>query len=109
VALFFDHIWFDNHLEAIHLTRNELAQRSGISRSDLDLMFKDQLEISADILHAWSRIMGVTGAELAKQSGFRGSLERELSVDDQIADLRARVSALEVLVANLIKPPNEGS
>lgn len=107
MALFFDRIWFDAHLDAIGLTRDDLAQRSGISRADLDLMYKDQIEVSADFVHAWSRIMGVDAEEIAKQCGFIGRLSVKASVGEQIAALEARVSALEALMGARTMPPNE--
>ena len=47
MALFFDAAWFDARLRERSLSRPVLAAAAGLSAEDLDLLFKDQRELSA--------------------------------------------------------------
>jgi transcriptional regulator with XRE-family HTH domain len=97
MALFFDAAWFDAKLAARGLSRSVLAAVAGLSDEELTLAFKDQRELSAGQVAAFAELLGVTAAEVAERAG----VATPVPTRDRIAELEARVSALEAEVARL--------
>lgn len=97
MALFFDAEWFEGKLAERGLSRQGLAAVAGLSDHDLALVFKDQRELSAGQVAAFAELLGVTAAEVAERAG----VSTPLPARDRIAELEARVSALEAEVARL--------
>src|SRR5258708_10397629 len=69
MALFFDAEWFDARLGERGLSRGVLAAAAGMSGADLALAFKDQRELSAGEVAAFSEVLGVPDPELAGRGG----------------------------------------
>jgi hypothetical protein len=109
VALFFDKPWFDARLAALGLDRAALAQAGGVSISDLDLIFKDQMEVSASQVQAWAAIMGETTAQIALRCGVSTPETAAPSDAQRIDALERRVTSLEAQIKALTKQPNEQS
>jgi uncharacterized protein YceH (UPF0502 family) len=100
MALFFDALWFDTKLSERGLSREVLAACGGLTGEELELVFKDQRELSAGQVAAFAELLGVPAAELASRAGVSTPMPRS-GAQDRIADLERRVAALEAEVARL--------
>jgi hypothetical protein len=58
MALFFDAAWFDARLAERGLTRATLAAVGGLSEADLELLFKDQRELSPGEVVIFAELLG---------------------------------------------------
>jgi hypothetical protein len=106
VALFFDKTWFDARLRSLGLDRVTLAQAAGVPISDLDLMFKDQMEVSASQVQAWAAILGETTAQIALRCGVSTPQTAAPNDGERIDALERRVMSLEAKIKALTKQPN---
>ena len=97
MALFFDAQWFEGKLAERGLSRTVLAAVAGLSEAELAEVLKDQRELSAGQVAAFAELLGVAPAEVANRAGVSTPVPRK----DPIAELEARVAALEVEVARL--------
>jgi hypothetical protein len=70
MSLFFDKEWFEAKLEALGLTRVHLAACAGLQVEDIDAIYKDQREVRAAEVAAFSRLIGESPAEIAKRCGI---------------------------------------
>jgi transcriptional regulator with XRE-family HTH domain len=107
VALFFDKSWFETRMNERNITRNDLASGVGISREDVDAMFKDQMEVSASQVETWALLLGQTPAEVALRCGVSTREAEPTNDADRIQTLESRIAALEGLVAQLAKQLDE--
>jgi len=102
MALFFDAPWFDGKLEARGLSRAVMAAVAGLSEVDLDLVFKDQRELSAGQVSAFAELLGVPAAEVASRAGISTPAPGAASpTNAKVAALERRVAALEAEIARL--------
>ena len=97
MALFFDVDWFEGKLAERGLSREVLAAVAGLSVEDLTLVFKDQRELSAGQVAAFAELLGVSAVDVAERAG----VSTPTPTRDRIADLEARVAALEADVRRL--------
>jgi hypothetical protein len=104
MALFFDRLWFEACLKEAGLTRDAFAAQSGLSWQDLDLMIKDQMEISADLIKLWSAILKQPAHDVANKCGVLSPIAQEPTIDERVVALEARVRVLEAQMLALIKP-----
>ncbi len=101
MALFFDAAWFDARLAERGLTRAALAAASGMSAADLDLVFKDQRELSAGEVAIFAERLGATAAEIARQAGVSTPVPHGETVDQRLTRLEERLARVEALLARL--------
>jgi len=102
MALFFDAEWFDARLAERGLTRAVLAAASGLSEADLALVFKDQRELSAREVAAFSELLGAPAAEVASRAGVSTPVPDGAGASEaRLAALERRVAALEAELAAL--------
>jgi hypothetical protein len=102
VALFFDAEWFDARLAERGLSRTVLAAAAGMPAADIDLVFKDQRELSAGEVTVFAELLGVAAREVADRAGISTPVPgRARSAESRIAELERRVAALEAIVARL--------
>jgi hypothetical protein len=102
MALFFDAEWFDARLGERGLSREVMAAAVGLSAADLELVFKDQREISAGEVAVFAELLGVGAAELAARAGVSTPVPGATAAAvDRIAALERRVAELEANVARL--------
>ncbi len=103
MALFFDRLWFDAKLSAKNLSRDDLAASANLSPDELVLIVKDQMEVTAAHVHAWSALLNESAAEIAKRCGVSTPIDAPMTDKQRIANLEAQVAALERKVQLLIK------
>jgi transcriptional regulator with XRE-family HTH domain len=96
LALFFDAAWFEARLAACGLTRAAVCAALGVDVSDLDLIVKDQRELSHREVRVLANLLGVEAAELARRAGV-GTPDGAPTLDDALA----RIGALEARVVRL--------
>lgn len=114
MALFFDNQWFDTELGAMGLDRDAAADRLALTRADVDQMFKDQRELSAEDVLALADLLGHSVDEIADRAGvstpvpqMQKEMHKELhqkahrSTNDRVAALEATVGALQAELMRL--------
>ncbi len=69
MALFFDSKWFDARLDALGLSRADIAGALGITQEQLAEMWKDQRELSANDVRILSALLAVGPEEIARRAG----------------------------------------
>jgi uncharacterized protein YceH (UPF0502 family) len=100
MALFFDAAWFDAALAERGLSRAVLAAAAGLTEPELDLVYKDQRELSPREVAAFGEVLGVGAAEIARQAGVSTPTPRH-EEPTRLDRLEARVAALEAQIARL--------
>jgi len=99
MALFFDSRWFDARLEALGLSRADIAGALGITPEQLSEMWKDQRELSANDVRILSALLAVGPEEIARRAGVSTPVPRE---ENSIAERLDRIErALEEITAQL--------
>ena len=102
MALFFDQEWFDQRLAATGSTRDDVARLLSLSRSQIDELWKDQRELSADSVTLLARFLNVTPEVVANRAGVSTPVpKREPQIRDEVQVLRARVEKLEAQLMSL--------
>jgi transcriptional regulator with XRE-family HTH domain len=109
MALFFDRLWFESKLNALGLTRADLAICSGLSADELSLIFKDQRELSRHHVQAWAILLNETTGEIAKRCGVSTPASPVPTDAQRIASLEGRVARLEIQLQDLLRPPSAKS
>ena len=103
MALFFDVPWFEARLEERGLTRATLAAVCGLAADDIDLMFKDQREVSVDEVVVFAELVGVAPAEGAQRAGVSTRAPQVDPTQQRLAAIEARLTAIERAMARLEK------
>ena len=102
MALFFDQEWFDQRLASTGSTRDDVARLLSLSRGQVDEVWKDQRELSADDVTLLARFLNVTPEVVANRAGVSTPVpKREPQLGDDVQVLRARVERLEAQVMSL--------
>jgi transcriptional regulator with XRE-family HTH domain len=70
MALFFDSAWFDHRLEAVHLSRTDLARALGVSETGVAEIWKDQRELSARDVAIIAALLGASAEDVASHAGI---------------------------------------
>lgn len=93
MALFFDSKWFDARLDALGLSRGDIAGALGITPEQLAEMWKDQRELSANDVRILSALLAVNPEEIARRAGVSTPVPRD---GDPVAERLDRIErALE--------------
>jgi hypothetical protein len=69
MGIFFDGDWFDDRLKAAGLTRGAMAQATGMTIDEVEMIFSDRRELEGPEVHAIARILSVDPREVANRSG----------------------------------------
>ena len=91
------------------LTRDQLAAACDISRGDLELMVKDQMEVSAALVQKWAAIFDVSQCDIAQRCGVSTPVAVVQSDQERLRQLEARVLILENQILTLTRQPIAGS
>jgi hypothetical protein len=103
VALFFDVDWFEARLAERGLSRAVLAAVSGLSGEAVDLIFKDQRELSAAEVAVFAELLGASPAEIAERAGVSTPVPAASGGDDRLAAIEARLARIEALLEQLAR------
>jgi transcriptional regulator with XRE-family HTH domain len=112
MALFFDKNWFDQALSLAGISHASLAERLGLSDSELADMWKDQRELTEADVIGLAEILGRPMAEIALRAGVSTPNPAKAKADPlseilhRLSRLEAEVSALRHLVRN--QSPDSG-
>jgi transcriptional regulator with XRE-family HTH domain len=101
MALFFDVDWFEARMAERGLTRAALAAAAGLTAPALDLVFKDQRELSAVEVAALAERLGASPAEVADRAGVSTPVPRPPPEADRLARIEARLERIEALLGRL--------
>lgn len=103
MALFFDQAWFDQQLENVGKTHNDLAHALNLPLEDLVAIWKDQREISPGEVDVIAAFLSADPTETAKRSGVSTPRPDIGDEPDAVSlyKLHQRVLALEVEVRTL--------
>ena len=103
MALFFYQGWFKARLEALSLWKPDLALCLGLTREELDEIWKDQREVSRQQVLTLSALLNVDPIEIANRCGIATPVPKdETPRPDRVLDLQRRVEALERVVEQLV-------
>ncbi len=83
MRLFFDQDWFDDRLNALGLSRNALAEASGMTVDEVDMVFEDKRQISASEINAFADALSVNPNIVAKYCGV-ADLELEAAREQSL-------------------------
>jgi uncharacterized protein YceH (UPF0502 family) len=103
MALFFDAAWFDQRLGERDLSRATLAAVCGVDVAEIDLLFKDQREMSPREVALFAELLGASVDEIAEHAGVSTRAPKPDPVQARLDMLEQRVAALEAKLAGLKK------
>jgi len=83
MALFFDQTWFERKLAAAGMDRDDLARALGLTRVQLDELFKDQRELRDSDVAMMALLLGASEAEIRSRGGVQGSPEARAALSRQ--------------------------
>lgn len=69
MALFFDQDWFRERLEDAGQTHDALASAAGLTVEELAAVWKDQMEVTADMVAGFASALGLDPGEVAPRCG----------------------------------------
>lgn len=106
MALFFDSRWFDEQLHAHGLSRDSLARHLNLTREDVDMIFKDQRELSANEVRLLAAFVNQPISEVVKRAGVSTPVpleEAKQTADpsDVLNDFNDRLDRIERTLAEL--------
>ena len=104
MALFFDQEWFDERLAATCLTRDNVAAALGLSRRDVDEIWKDQREVTPNQVAMLARLLDVPAADIVSRAGVATPAPPpagEAGFANRLAEIDARLTRIERAIADL--------
>lgn len=69
MGIFFDHDWFDARLKAAGLSRASLAQATGMTIDEVEMVFSDRRELEGHEVQAIAGMLHADPVEVASRSG----------------------------------------
>jgi transcriptional regulator with XRE-family HTH domain len=99
MALFFDAQWFDTRLQAVGLSRSDVAMALGLTSSQIEDLWKDQRELRAQDVRVIAALIGVAPAEVAERAGISTPVPRDDGA--AIAGLAARIERIETTLIEI--------
>ena len=76
MALFFDGAWFDDRLAKVGLSRSDVAAALGLTRTEIDELWKDQRELGARDVRIIAGLIGAAAADVAEHAGISTPVPR---------------------------------
>lgn len=108
MALFFDQDWFRDRLAEVGQTHDTLAAAAGLTVEELAAVWKDQMEVTSQMVAGFASVLGADADEIALRCGvstpaFAASTTADYVADDDIRAMLveglARLKCLESDVA----------
>ena len=100
MALFFDRVWFEARVAEAGLCRDHVCAALGIDGDELDLVLKDQRELSAREVRVLAGLLGVEAGEMARRAGA-GTPDGAPTTEEALVLALRRIKALESRVLQL--------
>ncbi len=104
MALFFDQEWFDARLRERGMDKQTLAVILGISRQEIDAIWKDQREISEREVVLLAELLGVATKEIAERGGAATpapAIHKGGKGGNDLAQVLERLNVMNERIANL--------
>lgn len=99
MALFFDSKWFDSRMAAMGLSHNDVASALGLTREELNEMWKDQRELSVKDVRLFAALLGTDVKEISERAGIATPVPRASGdlgeISQKLDVLLERVNRLE--------------
>lgn len=92
MALFFDQDWFQDRLAEAGQSHDALAGAAGLSVEDLAAVWKDQMEVTREMVEGFARVLGTDPVETASRCGV-STPARIIPVDEDVRAVLAQVLA----------------
>ena len=109
MALFFDQTWFDDKLASLGFDRAVIASALGLNQNQIDEVWKDQREISAQDVATLAALLQVDSAEIATRAGVSTPSPKEgrdtgysAATTRDIDEIKGRLDRLEKSVAEIL-------
>lgn len=108
MALFFDADWFREKLEEVGRTHAELAAAAGLTLTELAAVWKDQKEVTAEMVEAFAEVLESDLSDVARRCGiatpYRDGAPAKPTVgalEEKLNEALRRLDRLEAEVAVL--------
>lgn len=106
MALFFDQQWFDERLKVTGRTRDDVAAALGLSRRDVDEIWKDQREVTPNQVAMLARLLEMPAAEIVNRAGVATPMPAhapagDAALEKRLADIDSRLTHIERAIADL--------
>jgi transcriptional regulator with XRE-family HTH domain len=106
MALFFDQQWFDERLKATGRTRDDVAAGLGLSRREVDEIWKDQREVTPSQVTMLARLLEVPAAEVVNRAGVATPMPLQPPAGDaalisRFDEIENRLTRIEHAIADL--------
>lgn len=103
MALFFDQEWFDAKLGEAGLTRDTVATALGLSRVQVDEIWKDQRELVPREVSLLAQLLGAAPAEVANKAGVSTPVPAAPAASPSAGDQQALTARLDAMDARLTR------
>lgn len=70
MALFFDQDWFQERLLVAGRTHDALASAAGLTLEDLAAVWKDQMEVTGEMVAGFAEVLNADPGEIASRCGL---------------------------------------
>lgn len=101
MALFFDQEWFDAKLRGAGLTRDHVASALGLSRAEIEEIWKDQRELASRDVSVLAGLLAVSSAEVANKAGISTPVPAAPASASSDAALMAKLDAMDARLARI--------
>lgn len=123
MALFFDQDWFRDRLAEVGQTHDALAAAAGLTVEELAAVWKDQMEVTSQMVAGFASVLGADAGEIASRCGVSTPASAASTTADYVADddiramlveglarlksLESDMAAMRVMIAQLMAKESE--
>ncbi|PKQ02263.1 MAG: DNA-binding protein [Alphaproteobacteria bacterium HGW-Alphaproteobacteria-12] len=101
MALFFDQEWFDAKLREAGRTRDDVASVLGLSRAEVEEIWKDQRELASGDVSILAGLLAASSAEVANKAGISTPVPAAPARDGGDASVTAKLDAMDARLARI--------
>ncbi|GMV61695.1 MAG: hypothetical protein AMXMBFR74_08640 [Parvibaculum sp.] len=101
MALFFDQEWFDAKLREAGRTRDDVASALGLSRAEVDEIWKDQRELASREVSVLAGLLAASSAEVANKAGISTPVPAAPTQASSDAALMMKLDAMDARLARI--------